>query len=96
MNRYRIILIIFFVVIDFYQGKPACNYPGLTHGLRLISEVKFFYEINETIKFECFEGTMLRGNAIIKCIASGRWNGPIPDCIPNGGEQINSDSFDIF
>lgn len=54
------------------------------HGLKLKSEVKFFYEINETITFECYDGSQLKGNKMIKCISSSRWSGSIPECIPIG------------
>ena len=79
------------------KGKPSCNYPGLMHGSRLVSEVKFFYEVNETINFECYEGTRVKGNRSIKCISSGRWSGPIPECIPiNMNLDQNDDNIDIY
>ncbi|XP_027195567.2 sushi, von Willebrand factor type A, EGF and pentraxin domain-containing protein 1-like isoform X1 [Dermatophagoides pteronyssinus] len=77
--------------------KPSCNYPGLMHGSRLVSEVKFFYEVNETINFECYEGTKLKGNRSIKCISSGRWSGPIPECVPiNMILDQNDNNIDIY
>lgn len=59
---------------------PACTYPGLMHGARLLSEVSFFYRVNQTIEFECADGYEMKGNAAIKCIESGRWSGSIPEC----------------
>lgn len=60
--------------------KPACTYPGLMHGSRLISDIKFHYEINETIEFDCVDGYEMRGNSRIKCIDKGQWSGSIPSC----------------
>ncbi|KAI2803698.1 hypothetical protein BLOT_007833 [Blomia tropicalis] len=60
---------------------PACNYPGVNHGLRLISEARFHYRLDSIIEFECTDGYELRGNAAIKCIGSGQWSGSIPDCV---------------
>ncbi|CAG2116797.1 unnamed protein product, partial [Medioppia subpectinata] len=39
---------------------PACTYPGTTHG-GIISIVKFFYSVNETVRFECADGYDMRG-----------------------------------
>lgn len=52
----------------------------MVHGSRLLSELKFFYRLNESIEFECSEGYRMRGIPSIKCVAAGRWSGPVPDC----------------
>ena len=61
---------------------PACTYPGQSYGARLQSEIKFFYSLNETVKFSCADGFRMDGNHTIKCVDSGRWSGPIPHCEP--------------
>lgn len=47
----------------------------------IISIVKFFYNVNETVTFECAEGFELRGSKVLKCLANGRWSHAVPECV---------------
>ncbi|XP_023218660.1 sushi, von Willebrand factor type A, EGF and pentraxin domain-containing protein 1-like isoform X2 [Centruroides sculpturatus] len=58
---------------------PACTYPGTTTGAT-ISNVKFYYSINETVTFDCADGYELRGAKMLRCLEDGRWSSTIPTC----------------
>ncbi|XP_035229458.1 sushi, von Willebrand factor type A, EGF and pentraxin domain-containing protein 1-like isoform X2 [Stegodyphus dumicola] len=57
----------------------ACQYPGTTQGAT-ISNVQFFYSINETVTFNCPEGFELRGAKMLRCLEDGRWSSETPSC----------------
>ncbi|KAH7983928.1 hypothetical protein HPB52_015378 [Rhipicephalus sanguineus] len=61
---------------------PACQYPSVRDGARILSRVNYFYRINETVSFECPEGFQLRGSPMIQCVAKGRWSAAVPRCQP--------------
>ncbi|RWS31978.1 Sushi: von Willebrand factor type A: EGF and pentraxin domain-containing protein 1-like protein [Leptotrombidium deliense] len=58
---------------------PACTYPGTTSG-GLISKVKFYYNVNETVIFDCSKEYDLLGPKVLKCLPNGRWSNAIPIC----------------
>ncbi|XP_022235843.1 locomotion-related protein Hikaru genki-like, partial [Limulus polyphemus] len=60
---------------------PACTYPGTTEG-GMISDVKFFYQTNENVTFDCAEEFELRGERVLYCQEDGRWSSTIPTCHP--------------
>ncbi|KAG8200512.1 hypothetical protein JTE90_000589 [Oedothorax gibbosus] len=57
----------------------ACQYPGTTTGAT-ISNVQFFYRINETVTYECTDGFELRGAKMLRCLDDGRWSSTTPTC----------------
>ncbi|XP_075732658.1 sushi, von Willebrand factor type A, EGF and pentraxin domain-containing protein 1-like [Rhipicephalus microplus] len=59
---------------------PACQYPSVRDGARILSRVNYFYRINETVSFECPENFQLRGSPMIQCVAKGRWSAAVPRC----------------
>ncbi|KAL3170597.1 hypothetical protein MRX96_014162 [Rhipicephalus microplus] len=61
---------------------PACQYPSVRDGARILSRVNYFYRINETVSFECPENFQLRGSPMIQCVAKGRWSAAVPRCQP--------------
>ncbi|XP_077534783.1 sushi, von Willebrand factor type A, EGF and pentraxin domain-containing protein 1-like isoform X3 [Haemaphysalis longicornis] len=61
---------------------PACQYPSVRDGARISSRVSYFYRINETVSFECPEGSQLRGSPMIQCVTKGRWSAAVPRCQP--------------
>ncbi|KAH9361129.1 hypothetical protein HPB48_002991 [Haemaphysalis longicornis] len=63
-------------------GVPACQYPSVRDGARISSRVSYFYRINETVSFECPEGSQLRGSPMIQCVTKGRWSAAVPRCQP--------------
>ncbi|XP_054715425.1 sushi, von Willebrand factor type A, EGF and pentraxin domain-containing protein 1-like [Uloborus diversus] len=63
------------------QKVPLCPYPGSTKGAT-ISNVKFYYEISETIVFGCKDGYKIQGRTVLQCLDGGRWSGTIPTCHP--------------
>ncbi|XP_064458816.1 sushi, von Willebrand factor type A, EGF and pentraxin domain-containing protein 1-like isoform X2 [Ornithodoros turicata] len=65
------------------QCLPACQYPSIKDGARISSRVSYFYQIGETVAFECPEGFELRGNPMIKCVDKGRWSAAVPRCQPS-------------
>ncbi|RWS13910.1 Sushi: von Willebrand factor type A: EGF and pentraxin domain-containing protein 1-like protein, partial [Dinothrombium tinctorium] len=60
---------------------PACTYPGTTSG-GSISKVKFYYNVNETVTFDCGKEYELIGPRVLKCLETGRWSNAIPICSP--------------
>lgn len=61
---------------------PACQYPSVREGARISSRVSYFYQINETVTFECPDGFQLRGSPMIQCVGRGRWSAGVPRCRP--------------
>lgn len=59
----------------------ACQYPGMASGAT-ISNVQFFYRINETVTFDCRDGFELRGAKMLRCLEDGRWSSTTPSCHP--------------
>ena len=43
-------------------------------------QVKFYYEIGETVRFSCTGGAKLAGPPLLKCLDSGHWSGGVPRC----------------
>ena len=46
------------------------------------SQVKFYYEIGETVRFSCQSGQALSGPPLLKCLETGHWSGGVPACRP--------------
>nr|XP_042910927.1 sushi, von Willebrand factor type A, EGF and pentraxin domain-containing protein 1 [Parasteatoda tepidariorum] len=63
------------------QKVPLCPYPGTTKGVT-ISNVKFYYQISETVIFGCKEGYKIQGRTVLQCMDVGRWSGSVPTCHP--------------
>ncbi|XP_023215881.1 sushi, von Willebrand factor type A, EGF and pentraxin domain-containing protein 1-like isoform X1 [Centruroides sculpturatus] len=61
------------------QCLPVCSYPGSTEGA-ILSPVKFYYTVNETVIFECLNGYKMKGSKIIQCLKDGKWSSSIPTC----------------
>ncbi|XP_035217316.1 sushi, von Willebrand factor type A, EGF and pentraxin domain-containing protein 1-like isoform X3 [Stegodyphus dumicola] len=61
------------------QKVPLCPYPGTSKGAT-ISNVKFYYEISETIVFGCKDGYKIQGRNVLQCLDEGRWSGTVPTC----------------
>jgi len=62
-----------------WKGVAACTYPGTMHG-GIISIVKFFYNVNETVQFDCADGYEIKGSNVLKCLENGRWSSSVPEC----------------
>ena len=45
-------------------------------------QVKFYYEIGETVRFSCESGQALSGPPLLKCLETGHWSGGVPACRP--------------
>ena len=45
-------------------------------------QVKFYYEIGETVRFSCRSGKALSGPPLLKCLDNGHWSGGLPACRP--------------
>lgn len=65
----------------FISEVPLCPYPGTSKGVT-ISNVKFYYEISETIVFGCKDGYKIQGRTVLQCLDGGRWSGTVPTCHP--------------
>ncbi|XP_042893956.1 complement receptor type 2-like [Penaeus japonicus] len=59
----------------------ACTYPG-TIISGIMSPIKFYYPINDTITYTCNPRNVLRGVRSITCMEGGKWSAPVPTCIP--------------
>lgn len=57
----------------------ACTYPGTTVGSTL-TPAKFFYNIGETVTFDCADGLELRGARMLRCQSDGMWSNTVPQC----------------
>lgn len=67
------------MIFLYFAGVSACQYPGTTPGAT-ISNVQFFYRINETVTFDCADGFELRGAKMLRCLDDGRWSSTTPTC----------------
>eukprot|EP00095_Tigriopus_kingsejongensis_P012469 maker-scaffold323_size206388-snap-gene-0.11 protein:Tk12469 transcript:maker-scaffold323_size206388-snap-gene-0.11-mRNA-1 annotation:"von willebrand factor type egf and pentraxin domain-containing protein 1" len=56
----------------------ACSYPGSVIGGN-ISVVKFYYQVGETVSFECYSSQDMTGAKRLECLGTGIWSGPIPN-----------------
>lgn len=65
-----------------FAGSTACPYPGTTIG-GILSQVKFYYSIGETVTFDCSLGLVLHGSRQLRCQKNGKWSAAIPNCIPS-------------
>lgn len=65
----------------FFSEVPLCPYPGTSKGVT-ISNVKFYYDIAETIVFGCKDGYKIQGRTVLQCLDGGRWSGTVPACHP--------------
>ncbi|KAF8794979.1 Locomotion-related protein Hikaru genki like protein [Argiope bruennichi] len=63
------------------QKIPLCPYPGTSKSVTN-SNVKFYYEISETITFGCKSGYKIQGRTVLQCLDGGRWSGTVPTCHP--------------
>lgn len=57
----------------------ACAYPGAVIG-GTISVVKFYYQVGETVSFDCHPGLNMAGAKRLECLGTGIWSGPVPIC----------------
>ena len=57
----------------------ACTYPGTAIG-GMISDVRFYYKVGSTVRFECAAGLSISGARMLECLPSGAWSGSVPTC----------------
>ncbi|CAA9993814.1 unnamed protein product [Nesidiocoris tenuis] len=61
------------------ESVRACAYPGTVIS-GSISSVKFYYQIGETVEFNCDEGKRLVGASKIRCLKTAKWSSAMPSC----------------
>ncbi|OXA56007.1 sushi, von Willebrand factor type A, EGF and pentraxin domain-containing protein 1 isoform X2 [Folsomia candida] len=65
--------------------KIGCPYPGtiILGSLSPSSQIKFYYDVGETVEFECQSGYELQGSKMLVCHKSGKWTSQVPTCLPS-------------
>ena len=58
----------------------ACTYPGSVIGGKMISDVKFYYPVGASVKYECAEGLYMNGAPRLECLKDGIWSAAVPIC----------------
>lgn len=61
----------------------ACTYPGSVIGGKMVSEVKFYYSVGSSVKYECASGLTLSGVSRLECQENGLWSSAVPMCGKN-------------
>lgn len=58
----------------------ACTYPGSVIGGMMVSDVRFYYPVKSTVKFQCAPGLTLHGAPMLECLDNGVWSSGVPMC----------------
>ena len=54
--------------------------PGTVIGGKMITDVKFYYPIGSTVKYDCNSGLPLNGASMLECLEKGVWSSAVPTC----------------
>ena len=46
----------------------------------MITDVKFYYPIGSTVKYDCDSGLPLTGASRLECLENGVWSSAVPIC----------------
>ena len=55
-------------------------YSGTVIGGKMITDVKFYYPIGSSVKYECDSILHLNGASRLECLENGVWSSAVPLC----------------
>ena len=63
-----------------YKSNLIFLYSGTVIGGKMITDVKFYYPIGSSVKYECDSILHLNGASRLECLENGVWSSAVPLC----------------
>ncbi|XP_076127713.1 aggrecan core protein [Alosa pseudoharengus] len=75
------------------SGPVMCSSPPEVENARLMGTPKNRYPVNSIVRYQCNGGFTQRHLSVVRCMADGRWEDPLVECIGNTNIRLRKRSL---